>query len=64
MSTYKVTVQWDFIVEAGGDMAAKMAVVDLTDDCFQKIVRDPMFSYENLTAELLNPVGAGVDARL
>lgn len=64
MSTYKVTVQWDFIVEAEDDMAAKMVVVDLTDQCFQRIVRDPQFSYENLTTETLNVVGAGVDARL
>lgn len=64
MSTYKVSLQWDFIVEAESDTAAKMAVAELTAHAFTSVADDESFAYENLTAYEIDSRGAGVDARL
>lgn len=64
MSTYKVSLQWDFIVEADTDWQAKMAVAELTAHAFTSVADDESFAYENLVAHEIDIVGAGVDARL
>lgn len=64
MSTYIVKLEWEFIVEADTVDLAKLAVANLTDHFFQEMVRFPEFSCENITAELVDGMGAGVDAGL
>ena len=64
MSTYKVSLHWDFIVESDTTDQAKLIVAELTDDTFQKMARLDEFAYESITTELLDHQGAGVDARL
>lgn len=64
MSTYKVSLRWDFIVEADTDWQAKMAVAELTAQPFTKVARDDMFAYEDMSAQLIDNLGAGVHAGL
>lgn len=64
MSTFKVTLHWDFIVEATSHDQSKLVVAELTDPLFQKMTRLDEFAYESITAEMIDSQGAGVDARL
>lgn len=64
MSTYKVSMRWDFIVEADTETAAKMAVAELTAHPFTKVADDDMFAYEDITAYEIDNLGAGVSAGL
>lgn len=64
MSTFKVTLHWDFIVESDTTDQAKLMVAELTDAFFQKVARLDEFAYESISAEMLDLLGAGVDAGL
>lgn len=64
MSTFKVTLHWDFIVESDTTDQAKLTVAELTDTFFQKVARLDEFAYEGITSELIDGLGAGVNAGL
>jgi len=64
MSTFKVTLHWDFIVESDTTDQAKLMVAELTDAFFQKVARLDEFAYEAISTEMLDYRGAGADAGL
>lgn len=64
MATYKVQMQWGFIVEAPSMQHAKGIVAELTNDAFLKVARLDEFAYEDMAVVMIDQDGAGVDARL
>jgi len=64
MSTYKVTLHWEFVVESNSEENAKLVVGELTNNLFLQVVNLPEFAYESMDAVTIDSRGAGVDARL